>query len=210
MHICPYSRALGICKNIGIRTYFGSITVESVGVFRHLRFVASGTDLPAFLLYLRTAFLRRIFGALFPKKLQGFHWTLLYHCYTLPIQNDCKVDFWEWLLLSTRHRATGMSWPRTISQQSARSSMSYTKWLYTWNLRIVASIDVLTASVLPWPSTISEKSACTTIFLLKTTMQFTFANSCFCSMSWFDTVSVAEIVAHDGGVYGVATVSRID
>jgi len=35
MHICPCSWALGICKNIGIRTYFGSVTAESVGIFRH-------------------------------------------------------------------------------------------------------------------------------------------------------------------------------
>jgi len=48
MHICPCSRALGICKDIGIRTYFGSMTVESVGFTATLRFVAPGTDLPAF------------------------------------------------------------------------------------------------------------------------------------------------------------------
>ena len=39
--ICAYLPlfiALGICKNIGIRTYFGSMTVESVRVFRHFAF----------------------------------------------------------------------------------------------------------------------------------------------------------------------------
>jgi len=35
VHICPCSWALGICKNIGIRTYFASVTAESVGGFRH-------------------------------------------------------------------------------------------------------------------------------------------------------------------------------
>ena len=40
MHICPCSRALGICKNKGILTYFGSMTVESVGFSTTLRFVA--------------------------------------------------------------------------------------------------------------------------------------------------------------------------
>ena len=35
MYICPCSWALGICKNIRIRTYLGSVTSESVGVFRH-------------------------------------------------------------------------------------------------------------------------------------------------------------------------------
>jgi len=48
MHICTCSRALGICKNIGIRTYFGSMKVESVGFSATLRFLASGTDLTAF------------------------------------------------------------------------------------------------------------------------------------------------------------------
>ena len=34
MHICPCSWAHGIYKNIGIRTYFASMTAESVGGFR--------------------------------------------------------------------------------------------------------------------------------------------------------------------------------
>ena len=35
MHICPCLRSLGICKNIGIRTYFASVTAESAGFSRH-------------------------------------------------------------------------------------------------------------------------------------------------------------------------------
>jgi len=35
MHICPCSWALGICKNIEIRTYFALVTAESMGVFCH-------------------------------------------------------------------------------------------------------------------------------------------------------------------------------
>jgi len=48
MHICPYSRALGICKSIGIRSYLAPIT--SI-----LLFSATGPDLPLFLFHLRTA-----------------------------------------------------------------------------------------------------------------------------------------------------------
>jgi len=44
-HICPCSR---ICKNIGIRTYFGSMTVESVGGFRHFAFCSLGNRLASF------------------------------------------------------------------------------------------------------------------------------------------------------------------
>ena len=35
IHICPSSWALGICKNIGIWTYFASVAAESVGFSRH-------------------------------------------------------------------------------------------------------------------------------------------------------------------------------
>jgi len=35
MHVCLCSWALGICKNIGIWTYSGSVTAESVGFSRH-------------------------------------------------------------------------------------------------------------------------------------------------------------------------------
>jgi len=53
---------VGIYKNIGIRTYFVSMTVESVGGFRHSAF-CSRTDLPAFNCSKKQHFLRRIFWA---------------------------------------------------------------------------------------------------------------------------------------------------
>jgi len=90
MHICPCSRALGICKNIGIPTYFGSMTVESVGVFRHFAFCNLGNRLASFFVVPKNCIFWdasfepiKNLATLFPKKLQGFHWTLLYHCYTL-------------------------------------------------------------------------------------------------------------------------------
>ena len=48
MHICPCSWALTICKNIGIRAYFGSVAVESVGVFCHFALWRHGTKLATF------------------------------------------------------------------------------------------------------------------------------------------------------------------
>ena len=53
MHICPCSWALEIYKNIRIRTYFGSVMVESVrGVFATLYCSAMDLNLPLFLLYI--------------------------------------------------------------------------------------------------------------------------------------------------------------
>jgi len=48
MHICPCSRALGICNHVGIRTYFGSMTVESVRFSRHFAFCSLGKRLASF------------------------------------------------------------------------------------------------------------------------------------------------------------------
>jgi len=57
MHICPCSWALGIFKNIGIRTYFALVTAVSVRVFRHFCvWCKKRPDLPLFLLHLNTAF----------------------------------------------------------------------------------------------------------------------------------------------------------
>ena len=66
MHICLCPWALGICKIIGIRTYFGSVTAESVRVFHHFAFCIKVSRLATFKkLHLRTAFFcrftRRIF-----------------------------------------------------------------------------------------------------------------------------------------------------
>jgi len=49
MHICPWSWALGICKNIGIRTYFASVTAESVRFFCHFCVLYTSTHTCHFL-----------------------------------------------------------------------------------------------------------------------------------------------------------------
>jgi len=66
--------------NIGIRTYFGSMTVESVGVFRHFAFCSLGNRLASFFIapenciFKGASFeLTKNLATLFPKKLQGFH-----------------------------------------------------------------------------------------------------------------------------------------
>ena len=108
MHICPCSRALGICKNIGILTYLGSMTVESVGFFRHFAFRSLGNRLASFfivpencILWGASCELIKNLATLFPTKLQGFHWTLLYHCYTLlnggEIWVNCKHKITIWI-----------------------------------------------------------------------------------------------------------------
>jgi len=56
MHICPCSWALGICKNIGVHTYFIWLRSNLWGVFATLRFGATDLNLPVFLLNLRTTF----------------------------------------------------------------------------------------------------------------------------------------------------------
>ena len=48
IHICPCSCALLICKNIGIRTYFSTVTVESVWGFRHFALWRHGFRLATF------------------------------------------------------------------------------------------------------------------------------------------------------------------
>jgi len=64
MHNCPCSWALGICKNIGIRTYFVLVTAESVGVFCHLGVLCkSARTCHFFLLHTRTAFFEAHFWA---------------------------------------------------------------------------------------------------------------------------------------------------
>jgi len=50
MHICPCSRALGICKNIGIRTYLRSVTAESVRLFDHFAFCIKASRHATFLI----------------------------------------------------------------------------------------------------------------------------------------------------------------
>jgi len=73
-----------------IRTYFGSMTVESVGFFRHFAFCSLGNRPASFFivpkdcLFWGASFELIInLATVFPKKLQCFLWTFLYHCYTL-------------------------------------------------------------------------------------------------------------------------------
>jgi len=90
MHIFPCSWALGTCKHIGIRKYFGSVTVESERGFLHFAFWRHRIRPVTFLIESEDCIFQ---GASFepiknrrtliPEKLQGFHRTPLYHCYTL-------------------------------------------------------------------------------------------------------------------------------
>jgi len=121
MHACPCSWALKICKNIGIRTYFGLVTltrgnprtvtilqyrfnktkqhkVKSVGVFCHFAFWRHGTRLATFSDAPKNcifwgAFFEPIrnLATLVPEILQDFHGTPLYHCYTLVIGCICRI-----------------------------------------------------------------------------------------------------------------------
>ena len=85
MHICPCSRALGIRKDIRIWTYFGSVTAEIMRVFCHFSFCSLGNRLASFFNVPKKCIfggasweLTQNMATLFPKKLQGFHGTLLF------------------------------------------------------------------------------------------------------------------------------------
>jgi len=52
-HICPYSWALGICKNIGIRTYLASVAAESVGFSATFAFWRGKSRLATFFIALK-------------------------------------------------------------------------------------------------------------------------------------------------------------
>jgi len=89
MHVCPCSWALGICKNIGIRTYFGSVRAEFVGVFRHFVFCIKVPKLTTFFIASKNCI---FWGTSFEpisnlnfeyRKVTRFSWNPpLYHCYT--------------------------------------------------------------------------------------------------------------------------------
>jgi len=73
-----------------------------------LHFGATESDLPLFLLDLRTAFFKgasfepiKNLATLIPAKLQGFHGTLLYHCYTLLSSTHTIADSSRTLLLES-------------------------------------------------------------------------------------------------------------
>ena len=56
MDICPSSWAVGISKKIWIQTYSEPVTAILLRFSTILHFGATEPDLPAFILYLRTAF----------------------------------------------------------------------------------------------------------------------------------------------------------
>ena len=89
-HISPCSRTVGISKKIWIETYFKPVTVDSLKIFHHFAFWSHGTRLARFLIVHQNCIFRgasfkpiKNLATLVPEKLQGFHETLLYHCYTL-------------------------------------------------------------------------------------------------------------------------------
>ena len=89
-HIGPCSWAVEISKKNWIQTYFGPVMVDSVEIFRHFTFWCDGLSVANLFIAGENC----IFGdasfeliknlvTLNPEKLQGFHGTPLYHCYTL-------------------------------------------------------------------------------------------------------------------------------
>jgi len=81
MHICPCSQALGICKNIGIRTYFDSVTAKIMGFFRRFAFCSLGNRLASFFIVPKncilwgTSFeLIKKLGNFVPQKVIRFSW----------------------------------------------------------------------------------------------------------------------------------------
>jgi len=93
MHTCPCSWALGVCKpeNTGIRTNFGSVTVESARGFCHFAFWHHRFKFATFfivhincILWGASFKIIKNLATLNPEKLQGFHGIPLSHCYTLP------------------------------------------------------------------------------------------------------------------------------
>jgi len=90
MHICPCSRTVGISKKIWIQNYFGPVTVDSEEVFRHFAFWRDGSRLATFSIAPKNCIFCGVsfepiknLATLDPEKLQGFHWTPIYHFYTL-------------------------------------------------------------------------------------------------------------------------------
>jgi len=90
--MCPCSWALEICNSIGIWTYLGSVTVESVGGFRHFAFWRHRFKLATFFIAPKNCIfwgasfkLTTNLATLNSEKLQGFRGTPLSHCYTLLI-----------------------------------------------------------------------------------------------------------------------------
>jgi len=113
MHICLSSWALQVCKKIGTRTYFGSVTVESVWDFCHFAFWRYRFQLATFfIVHVKCVFwgasfkLNQNLATLNPKKLQGFHGTPLSHWYTLTWLTVAGIHAAEGTRLSSSRRMT--------------------------------------------------------------------------------------------------------
>jgi len=99
MNICPCSNALGICKKIRIRTYFGSLTVESVRGFCHFALWRHGFKLATFfIVHMHCIFWGTLFKLIKnlapsnPEKTPVFHEFIQSHCYTLMVTVTLKSE----------------------------------------------------------------------------------------------------------------------
>jgi len=142
MYICPCAWALKICKKFGIRTYFGSVTVESVCGFLDFTFWRHGFELATFFIvhmnciFWGTSFeLIKNLATSNPETLQGFYGTALFHCYTpipllQPTCNDVSLDS-EWCIsilfksLWERTRRCSMLWYETSSPRHIVPDIGY-------------------------------------------------------------------------------------
>ena len=93
MPICHCLWALGICKKIGIRTYFGSVTVRSGRGFRHFACWRHGLKLATFFIVIWTASFKLIqkLATLNPEKLQDCREILLQcvlQCYKIVVKQS--------------------------------------------------------------------------------------------------------------------------
>ena len=92
MNICPCSWTVGISKKIWIQTHFGLVMIDSEEVFRHFAFWRHGSRLATFFEPIKNL------ATLDPEKLQGFHGTPLYHCYTLRGGSPSGLRATVWLI----------------------------------------------------------------------------------------------------------------
>ena len=74
------------------RTYFGSVTADIMGIFRYFACCSLGNRPASFFIVPKNCIFKdasfeliKNLATLFPKKLQGLHGTLLYHCCTLGV-----------------------------------------------------------------------------------------------------------------------------
>jgi len=149
IHICPCSRVLGIRKNIGIRTYSGSVTAEIMRGFRHFAFCSVGNRLASFLnvpknciFWFASSELIKNLSTLFPKNYK----ILMQPSYTIVRPNHLGPIFRRlWLnQLDIKFKLNfSKKWIRTrkqlFSEPSGRTAFSF-HWQFLcpvlWNRRI--------------------------------------------------------------------------